>query len=49
MQPEKSDVSGLWDMLDAAKAVRDFISDRSYKDYLNDREQGKRDVHEIIT
>ncbi len=37
MQPEKSDVSGLWDMLDAAKAVRDFISDRSYKDYLNDR------------
>ncbi len=34
---EKRDDSNLWDMLDAAKAIRAFISGRSYEDYLGDR------------
>ena len=37
MAPEKDDISYIWDMLDAAKAVREFITGRSYQDYLIDR------------
>jgi uncharacterized protein with HEPN domain len=37
MVPEKDDTSYIWDMLDAAKAVREFITGRSYQDYLIDR------------
>ena len=37
MVPEKDDTSYIWDMLDAAKAVREFIMGRSYQDYLIDR------------
>jgi len=37
MAPEKDDASYLWDMLDAAKAIREFIAGRSYQDYLSDR------------
>jgi uncharacterized protein with HEPN domain len=37
MLPEKSDASYLWDMLDAAKAVSEFVASRSYQDYLLDR------------
>ena len=37
MLPETRDASYLWDMLDAARAVRDFVSGRSYKDYRQDR------------
>ena len=37
MVPEKDDTSYIWDMLDAAKAVREFITGRSYQDYLVDR------------
>ena len=37
MQPEERDAAYLWDMLDAAMAVRDFVSARTYYDYQNDR------------
>lgn len=37
MQPEKSDAASLWDMLDAARAVREFIAGKSFEDYLRDR------------
>jgi len=37
MQPSKQDAAYLWDMLDAAKAVSEFILSRSYKDYQMDR------------
>jgi len=37
MPLEKGDTSYLWDMLDAAKAVREFVKQRSYDDYLQDR------------
>ena len=41
MQLENSDASYLWDMLDAAKAVREFVSARSYEDYVRDQVLGK--------
>src|SRR3990172_7002454 len=37
MQPDPKDVSFLWDMLDAAKAITEFTAERSYEDYLRDR------------
>ena len=37
MPPEPDDRSYLWDMLDAARAVRSFVGSRSLEDYLNDR------------
>ncbi len=37
MPPESNDSALLWDMLDAARAVREFISEFSYQDYLDDR------------
>jgi uncharacterized protein with HEPN domain len=37
MAPERDDASYLWDMLDAAEAIRGFITGRSYQDYLIDR------------
>jgi len=37
MPPDTPDTSYLWDMLDAAEAVGDFISGRSFEDYLGDR------------
>lgn len=37
MQPSKQDAAYLWDMLDAAKAVREFVSNRTYIDYQKDR------------
>jgi len=37
MLPEKKDDSNLWDMLDAAEAIKSFISGCSYQDYLKDR------------
>lgn len=37
MQPDKNDASYLWDMLDAAKAVREFVSGRRFYDYEGDR------------
>jgi len=37
MLPDSTDSGYLWDMLDAAKAVRDFVASRTFQDYLNDR------------
>jgi len=37
MRPEKADSAYLWDMLDAAKAVREFVGQRSFNDYIGER------------
>jgi uncharacterized protein with HEPN domain len=37
MKQSKSDEAYLWDMLDAAKAVQDFIANKSVNDYLHNR------------
>ncbi len=37
MPPDNRDASFLWDMLDAAKAVVQFVSGRSFDDYVQDR------------
>jgi uncharacterized protein with HEPN domain len=37
MQPEERDKAYLWDMLDAAKAIRSFTDAISYEQYLRDR------------
>jgi uncharacterized protein with HEPN domain len=37
MQPEDADNAYLWDMLDAAKAVQEFVAGKSFNDYLEDR------------
>jgi uncharacterized protein with HEPN domain len=36
MQPEEKDAAYLWDMLQAAREIRDFIRGKSLEDYLND-------------
>jgi uncharacterized protein with HEPN domain len=35
--PKKSDAAFLWDLLDAATAVRDFVHGKSLEDYGQDR------------
>lgn len=37
MQPDTSDASYLWDMLDAALAIRQFVDGKTFKDYTSDR------------
>ena len=37
MPPEKGDAAYLWDMLDAARSVRDFTTGRSFQEYLRDQ------------
>lgn len=37
MQPEKADAAYLWDMLDAARAIREFIAGKTLRDYLQSR------------
>ena len=37
MRPDTSDRSFLWDMLDAACAIKEFIQNRTYYDYTHDR------------
>ena len=37
MRPETGDASFLWDMLDAALAVRQFIAGKYFDDYTRDR------------
>jgi hypothetical protein len=32
MQPETKDAAYLWDMLDAARAVQEFLTSRSFSD-----------------
>jgi uncharacterized protein with HEPN domain len=36
MRREQDDVSLLWDMLDAAKKIRQFVADKSFHDYSRD-------------
>ncbi len=37
MQPDRDDRAYLWDMLDAAQAVREFVVGKTAHDYLADR------------
>ena len=37
MRPEERDAAYLWDMLDTAKTVRDFVAGASFYTYLRDR------------
>jgi uncharacterized protein with HEPN domain len=37
MRPENADNAYLWDMLDAARAVQQFVAGKSFHDYVNDR------------
>ena len=37
MRPDQGDHAYLWDMLDAARAVRQFVTGRSFEEYLRDR------------
>jgi uncharacterized protein with HEPN domain len=37
MRPDSNDYANLWDMLDAALAVRSFISGKTVKEYLDNR------------
>lgn len=37
MLPEAPDAAHLWDMLDAARAVTEFVSGRNLEDYVRDR------------
>lgn len=37
MQTDDRDAAYLWDMLDAARAVKGFVSSRRYNDYEKDR------------
>ncbi|MFZ0961726.1 MAG: HepT-like ribonuclease domain-containing protein [Terriglobia bacterium] len=37
MQPEAKDAAYLWDMLDAARAIQNFVLSRSFEDYKSDR------------
>jgi len=37
MQPDERDAGYLWDMLDAARAVRQFTSGVTFAEYLQDR------------
>ena len=37
MRPEERDVAYLWDMLDAARTVRDFIAGVTVNQYMQDR------------
>jgi len=37
MRSERADAAYLWDMLDAAKAVLEFVQGRMFHDYMNNR------------
>jgi uncharacterized protein with HEPN domain len=37
MPPEKADVAYLWDMWDAAQAIQEFVSGRTFHSYQHDR------------
>jgi hypothetical protein len=42
MRPDKADPALLWDMLDAARAVRGFLEGKSAGDYLGTECSGQR-------
>ena len=37
MRPDERDAAYLWDMLETAKTIRDFIAATSFNNYLQDR------------
>lgn len=37
MRPDERDAARLWDMLDSARAARDFTHDRRFEDFFADR------------
>jgi uncharacterized protein with HEPN domain len=37
MQPEERNKAYLWDMLDAALAIEEFVSGKTFDDYLSNR------------
>lgn len=37
MRPETSDISYLWDMLDASMAIQQFLAGKTFNDYSIDR------------
>jgi uncharacterized protein with HEPN domain len=37
MRPQSSDISYLWDMLDASKAIRHFLVGKTFAEYDTDR------------
>lgn len=37
MPPEKEDLAFLWDMCEAAKAIQEFVSGKTFHHYQNDR------------
>jgi len=37
MQPDKKDMARLWDILDASRAIIQFIHGKKYEDFLGDR------------
>jgi uncharacterized protein with HEPN domain len=37
MPPERADVAYLWDMWDAAQAIQEFVSGRTFNSYQHDR------------
>ena len=37
MLSEDRDIAYIWDILDSAKSILDFIKNKSYTDYLNDK------------
>ena len=37
MRPEERDKVYLWDMLDAAQAIEEFVRDKTYENYLSNR------------
>ena len=37
MPPEERDAAYLWDMLDAALAIKGFLRGKTYEDYVSDR------------
>jgi uncharacterized protein with HEPN domain len=41
MQPEERDPAYLWDMLDALRAVADFMGDRTLEEFLADDRDGQ--------
>lgn len=37
MRPEEADNAYVWDMLDAARAIQEFVAGKTAAEYLNDR------------
>jgi uncharacterized protein with HEPN domain len=36
MQPEQKDVALLWDMLEAARKIEQFVAGKTFRDYAAD-------------